>query len=143
MPVLATGGLWLWLWDPAVGFARLVAALAGGWLALEVLLWGYVGVPCSRPVVSTAFRGRTLALVVGFEVFCFESAAAQAGWQNDTGPVLWQALFFAAAAAGVHVGSKRSAAVNAIVEEHLDPRLDLEVVGPLARNAAESERLRP
>jgi hypothetical protein len=107
------------------------AALAGGWLALEVLLWGYVGVPCSRPLVSAAFRGRTLALIVGFELFCFESAAAQALWKNDIGPVLWQAVFFAVAAAGVHVGSGRSAAVNAIVEEHIDPRLDLEVVGPL------------
>ena len=128
---VATAVLWLWLWEPAVAVARIVAALAGGWLALEVLMWGYVGVPCSRPLVSAAFRGRTLALVVGFEVFCFESAAAQAGWKNEIGPVLWQAIFFAVTAAGVHIGSERSAAVNAIVDEHLDPRLDLEVVGPL------------
>ena len=130
-PELATAVLWLWLWEPAVAVARIAAALAGGWLALEVLMWGYVGVPCSRPLVSAAFRGRTLALVVGFEVFCFESAAAQAGWKNEIGPVLWQAVFFAVTAAGVHVGSERSAAVNAIVDEHLEPRLDLEVVGPL------------
>jgi len=132
-PILATAVLWMWLWEPAVAVARTVAALAGGWLALEVLMWGYVGVPCSRPLVSAAFRGRTLALVVGFEVFCFESAAAQAGWKNEIGPVLWQAVFFAVSAAGVHVGSERSAAVNAIVDEHLEPRLDLEVVGPLVR----------
>ncbi len=131
VPIVATSVLWLWLWEPAVAAARIAAALAGGWLALEVLMWGYVGVPCSRPLVSAAFRGRTLALVVGFEVFCFESAAAQAGWKNEIGPVLWQALFFAVTAAGVHIGSERSAAVNAIVDEHLDPRLDLEVVGPL------------
>ena len=84
--------------------------------------------PADRPR-----RGRTLALVVGFEVFCFESAAAQAGWKNEIGPVLWQAIFFAASAAAVHIGSGRAAAVNAIVEEHLEPRLDLEVVGPLVR----------
>ena len=89
--------------------------------------------PCSRPLVSAAFRGRTLALVVGFEVFCFESAAAQAGWKNEIGPVLWQAIFFAVSATGVHIGSGRAAAVNAIVDEHLEPRLDLEVVGPLVR----------
>jgi hypothetical protein len=139
VPVLVTAVLWLRLWDPAVATARLVAALSGGWLALEVLLWGYVGVPCSRPVVSAAFRGRTLALVVGFEVYCFESAAAQAGWQNQILPVLWQAIFFTVAAASVHVGSQRSAAVNAIVDEHLDPRLDLEIVGPLVRKATDAE----
>ena len=132
-PMLVTAALWLWLWDPVVAIARLASALAGGWLALEVLLWGYVGVPCSRPLVSAAFRGRTLALVVGFEVFCFESAAAQALWQNDVGPVLWQAMFFAVTAAGVHIGSERAAAVNAIVDEHVDPRLDLEVVGTIER----------
>jgi hypothetical protein len=133
VPILATAVLWMWLWEPAVAVARTAAALAGGWLALEVLLWGYVGVPCSRPLVSAAFRGRTLALVAGFEAFCFESAAAQAGWRNEIGPVLWQAVFFAVSAAGVHIGSERAAAVNAIVDEHLDPRLDLEVVGPLVR----------
>jgi hypothetical protein len=130
-PMLVTAVLWFWLWSPGVALARTISALAGGWLALEVLLWGYVGVPCARPLVSAAFRGRTLALIVGFEVFCFESAAAQTLWQNDIGPVLWQAVFFAAAAVGVHIGSERSAAVNAIVDEHLDPRLDLEVVGPI------------
>src|SRR5262245_323369 len=81
-PMLVTAALWLWLWEPAVAIARTISACTGGWLALEVLLYGYVGVPCSRPLVSAAFRGRTLALIVGFEVFCFESAAAQAVWQN-------------------------------------------------------------
>ena len=75
--------------------------------------------------------------MVGFEVFCFESAAAQAGWTNDVEPVLWQAVFFAVAATAVHIGSERSAAVNAIVDEHLDPRLNLEVVGPVMRRAEE------
>jgi hypothetical protein len=138
-PMLVTTAIWLWLWDPLVAAARLASALAGGWLALEVLLWGYVGVPCSRPLVSAAFRGRTLALIVGFEVFCFESAAAQALWQNDITPVLWQGLFFAAVATGVRIGSERSAAVNAIVDEHIDPRLELEVVGPLVRKPAARE----
>ena len=129
VPIACTTVLWFWLWEPAVAAARLASAFAGGLLALEVLLWGYVGVPFSRPVVSAAFRGRTLALVAGFELFCFESAAAQAGWQQNIGPVIAQAIFFAVAAIGVHVGSERSAAVNAIVDEHLDPRLDLQVVG--------------
>jgi hypothetical protein len=139
LPLLITTPLWLWLWDPAVAAVRLGSAFAGGWLALEVLLWGYVGVPCARPLVSVAFRGRTLALVVGFEVLCFESAAAQALWQNDVAPVIWQALFFAVAAIGVHIGSERSAAVNAVVDEHLDPRLDLEVVGSFNKAIAREE----
>jgi hypothetical protein len=134
-PVILTGALWMAFWDPDVGLARTVAALAGGMLALEILLYGYVGVPCSRPAVAEAFKGRTLGLVVGFELFCFESAAAQAGWREEVWPVLLQAVLFTAAAAGVHVASRRASAVNAIVDEHLDPRLDLEVVGPLADSA--------
>jgi hypothetical protein len=133
LPAIAvTGVLWTLFWGVPVGLARTLSAFCGGLLVLEVLLYGYVGVPCSRPLVSDAFKGRTLALVVGFEVFCFESAAAQAGWQHRTGAVLVQAAIFAVLAAAVHVASRRAAALNAIVDEHLDPRLNLEVVGSLA-----------
>jgi hypothetical protein len=138
-PVLLTGILWMLFWGAGTGLARTASAAAGGLLALEVLLYGYVGVPCSRPAVAEAFKGRTLGLAVGFEIFCYESAAAQAGWGHQVWPVLLQAAFFAVAAAGVHVASHRSAALNAIVDEHVEARLNLEIVGPLGEAAAPAQ----
>jgi hypothetical protein len=139
-PVMLTAVLWTAFFGSAVGLGRTAAALAGGMLALEILLYGYVGVPCSRPAVAEAFKGRTLGLVVGFEIFCFESAAAQAGWQDQVWPVLVQAALFLAGALGVHAASRRAAALNAVVDEHLEARLNLEVVGSLADHERRSRQ---
>jgi hypothetical protein len=131
-PVLVTWVLGTWMWGPALGAARTLAALAGGLAALEVLLWGYVGVPCSRPAASAGFKGRSLALAVGFELFCFETAAAQARWPGDAGPVVAQAVFFLAVAVGVRIASERAARTNAVMDPNAEARLDLAVVGAVS-----------
>ena len=118
---------WLWLWPPAIGLARAAASTAAALLLLEVLLWGYVRVPCTRPLPGGDLKLRTAALLVGFDVFCLESPAAHVTWGDDWRMVAAQGVFFAGAALLVAFGSSRAAESNALMAEDAEARLDLQV----------------
>jgi hypothetical protein len=119
--------------QPTLALGRAAVALAAGMFALEISLWGYVGMPCSRPSTADGFRGRWLAFLLGLELFCYETAAAQLRWQNDAGPLLAQAALFAVLAGSAHVAGRRAAQTHAVIDDDdAVVRLDLEVVRPAA-----------
>lgn len=135
--VLLTLAVGASLWGPAWGIARAAVAFTAGIFALEIFLWGYVGMPCSRPPAAEGFRSRWLALLLGLELFCYESAAAQLRWQNSLGPIAAQAALFAIGAVVAHAGGRWAAITNADVDDDdAVIRLNLEVVGRAVSSTA-------
>jgi hypothetical protein len=128
VPVAAfTLVVWLLLWPPETGLVRAAAATAAGLLLVELLLWGYAGLPCARPLISGDLKMRTAAFLVGFEVFCFESPSAHLSWSANWSAVAIQGALFLLAALTVRLASARAAAENARMDPDADGRLELQI----------------
>ena len=124
VPVAIAGAVWLALWGIGVAWPLVANALLAGAILVEALLWGFAGIPCTRPmaVSESNLQGRwpyyatgLVAYALGIPILEVLTAGHGSRWLITAGLAGVYCL--------VRMLSNEAAQINVVTEDQRGPIL--------------------
>jgi hypothetical protein len=129
------------LWHVGWALVAAAAVAAAGALLTEIHLWGFVGVPCARPLApgSAKMQSRWPLYMTGLYLISVLLPTFIAG-AHDGRPIAWLLVLIVPLAIAARLGSERAAAVNAVSELDEDSLLLLDLSVPTPQKVTSNAR---
>jgi hypothetical protein len=129
------------LWHFGWALVAAAAVAAAGALLTEIHLWGFVGVPCARPLApgSAKMQSRWPLYMTGLYLISVLLPTFIAG-AHDGRPIAWLLVLIVPLAIAARLGSERAAAVNAVSELDEDSLLLLDLSVPAPQKVTTNAR---